>query len=62
MSTEMEVYGWVADPARQMITIKVSNQLESGRQYKILMKFVAILNNELRGFYRSSYEENGVIK
>jgi hypothetical protein len=26
------------------------------------MNFVAVLNNELRGFYRSTYEEDGVTK
>ena len=36
--------------------------LTSGKQYKISMDFTAELNNDLRGFYRSTYEEDGVSK
>ena len=47
---------------REIITIHLKKQLVVGRKYKISMKFISILNDELRGFYRSTYEENGVQK
>ena len=47
---------------REIITFQTSSPLTAGRQYKISMKFISILNNDLRGFYRSSYVENGVTK
>jgi aminopeptidase N len=47
---------------REIITINLKTALTVGKKYKISMKFVSILNDELRGFYRSTYEENGVTK
>jgi aminopeptidase N len=47
---------------REIITINLKTSLVDGKTYKISMKFVSILNDELRGFYRSTYEENGVTK
>lgn len=47
---------------REIITINLKTPLTVGKTYKISMKFVSILNDELRGFYRSTYEENGVQK
>ena len=45
-----------------MITIQTAVQLEEGKSYKVAMNFTAVLNNKNRGFYRSSYVENGVTK
>lgn len=50
------------DTYREMILIKTSQPLEAGKTYAISMKFISYLNNELKGFYRSSYVENGVTK
>lgn len=47
---------------RELITIQVSQPLTVGRQYRITMKFISILNALLAGFYRSSYVENGETK
>ncbi|KAI9551545.1 hypothetical protein GHT06_021878 [Daphnia sinensis] len=47
---------------RELITIQVSRPLTVGRQYRITMKFISILNALLAGFYRSSYVENGETK
>lgn len=47
---------------REIITFEVTPPLVAGRQYKIVMYYEAILNDALRGFYRSSYVENGVTK
>lgn len=47
---------------REMITIQTGTQLEEGKRYKISMKFNSLINEEKRGFFRSSYEEDGVKK
>lgn len=47
---------------REVVTIQTAGKLTAGKHYKISMDFVSILNDELRGFYRSSYMENGVRK
>ncbi len=47
---------------REIITIQMKDNLMAGKQYRISMNFVSFLNSDLRGFYRSSYEENGVTK
>ena len=50
------------DDARQMVTIHLDFELVPQTRYKILLSYVAQLKDELRGFYRSSYEENGLTK
>jgi aminopeptidase N len=47
---------------REIVTITLKKVLVVGKTYKISMKFTSYLNDELRGFYRSKYEENGVTK
>lgn len=47
---------------KQTISIDLLDELEPGKQYKISMKFIAILNDNRRGFYRESYIENNVTK
>jgi aminopeptidase N len=47
---------------RETITIQVAQPLRPNRDYKVSMKFISFLNDELRGFYRSSYVEDGVTK
>lgn len=47
---------------KQTISIGLLDELEPGKRYKISMKFIAILNEEARGFYRASYIENNVTK
>ena len=47
---------------RQFITVQVASPLLVGQQYKISIKFVSILSALMRGFFRSSYVENGVTK
>ena len=48
----------------ETITIQVGPPgLLAGKQYKLSMSFVSILNDELRGLYRSTYvDENGDTK
>ncbi len=47
---------------RGMITITTADQLLPNMKYKITIQYTSVLNNLSRGFYRSSYEENGVTK
>lgn len=47
---------------REIVTIHLTEVLKPGAVYKISIDFISKLNDELRGFYRSSYEENGVKK
>ena len=47
---------------REMIEIRTKTALVEGNRYKISMDFTSYLNDKLRGFYRSSYMENGVRK
>lgn len=58
--TIRKVYDQQVD--REIITIEMDKDLVVGKQYKIAIKFIAILNTDLRGFYRSSYEEDGKTK
>ena len=37
----------------------LGEELEEGDVYFISMEFQGILNDQLRGFYRSSYKEDG---
>lgn len=49
----------------ETITIQVQGRpgLLAGNQYTLSISFVSILNDELRGLYRSPYlDENGVTK
>lgn len=62
-SSPMAVSGFVDDQkTHETITIQTAVMLKAGQKYKVSMKFVSYLNEELRGFYRSSYEENGITK
>ncbi|XP_032798708.2 aminopeptidase N [Daphnia magna] len=47
---------------REIITINLKKPLVVGSTYKISMKFISYLNEDLRGFYRSTYVENNVTK
>lgn len=59
----LEVANFIDDQTtREMIEIQTKNELVEGNRYKISMNFVSYLNDQLRGFYRSSYMENGVKK
>ncbi|XP_067128251.1 aminopeptidase N-like [Centruroides vittatus] len=44
------------DEKRQFFIIKLDRPLKSGKKYTISMKYLGNLNDQLAGFYRSSYE------
>lgn len=48
--------------ATEFLTVTTREQLVAGQQYRLDMNFTSYLNSELRGFYRSTYTENGVTK
>ncbi|KAG8235173.1 hypothetical protein J437_LFUL015479 [Ladona fulva] len=39
------------------LIIKTAEELKAGSKYRIQMQFIALLNDHLEGFYRSSYED-----
>uniref|UniRef100_A0A1B6CLC6 Aminopeptidase n=1 Tax=Clastoptera arizonana TaxID=38151 RepID=A0A1B6CLC6_9HEMI len=45
------------DVAGQFFIIKTSNVLEAGKQYTVDIKYIGKLNDQLLGFYRSSYND-----
>ena len=58
----MTISSILEDKSREFLIISTNAGLLAGRQYRLAMTFLSILNDELRGFYRSSYTEKGVIK
>lgn len=50
------------DKSREFVTVTTSPSLIVEHQYRLSMTFTSYLNDELRGFYRSSYTENGSTK
>ncbi len=47
---------------REIVTIKIATELDATKQYTISISFRSTLNGDLRGFYRSSYVDNGTKK
>jgi len=58
----LSVIDTMEDIVHETLTIHLGETLVKGTQYRISMKFVSVLNDQLRGFYRSSYVENGIEK
>nr|WAK99422.1 aminopeptidase N 12 [Spodoptera frugiperda] len=50
------------DVPRNFHILTLGSSLEVGKQYILSIKYTVILNDNLHGFYRSSYEEKGVKK
>lgn len=53
---------FVLDDDKQRITFKLADNLVAGSECKLFIKFKGILNDQMAGFYRSSYTENGETK
>ena len=63
MSTENKVLGHEFDLERYFYVMHLENDLQVGSSIRLSMNFISILNNELNGFYRSSYkDESGATK
>ena len=59
---KLTVDGIDYDTDREFLTIRLSpneETLAKGRNYTLSMEFVGVLNDQLKGLYRSSYTENG---
>ncbi|XP_053604252.1 aminopeptidase N [Plodia interpunctella] len=50
------------DVARQFHVVSVAETMKAGQQYVLNITFVGILNDNLHGFYRSSYEDKNVTR
>ena len=44
------------DDDREFYIIKIDQTIEKGKVYRISMDFVSALNDNLKGFYRSSFK------
>jgi aminopeptidase N len=58
----MTISSILEDRSREFLIISTNTGLVAGRQYRLAMTFISILNDELRGFYRSSYTEKDAVK
>ena len=52
----------IVDDVHQMVIISIGTQLMAGSKYRVAMNFISYMTDNLVGFYRSSYIENGVRK
>lgn len=50
------------DLPRQFHILRLKESLKQGQQYVLNITYTGILNDNLHGFYRSSYEENNITK
>ncbi|XP_068631133.1 aminopeptidase N [Battus philenor] len=57
---EIKVIQRTEDVARQFQILKLDEPLIAGKQYYLNISYTGILNDNLHGFYRSSYEEKKV--
>lgn len=58
----MGISGVIEEQADQFLIIFPDTLLERGNWYKLSIEFTSLLRDDLRGFYRSSYLENGQVK
>lgn len=59
---DIKVLKRIEDPRRNFNTVVLKERLEAGKKYVMNISFSGILNDNLHGFYSSSYEENGIKK
>lgn len=52
---------WLEVPT-QYLVVQLSSRLQAGSTYELFTEFVGELSDDLGGFYRSEYEEDGVEK
>lgn len=58
----IEMADFTNEPKQDFIIINLQESLQPSNQYYINIKFKGVLNNLLRGFYRSSYTESKVTR
>jgi hypothetical protein len=47
------------DKKRQFVHFFLSDDMVKGKEYRLFMEFTGSLKTDLKGFYLSSYKENG---
>ena len=52
---------WLEVPT-QYLVVQLKSSLQAGGMYELYTEFVGELSNDLGGFYRSEYTEDGVKK
>lgn len=58
----IEVLDRIEDAPRHFQVLNLRSTLEVGKEYVLNISYTGILNDNLNGFYRSSYQDNGVMK
>ncbi|XP_065203828.1 aminopeptidase N-like [Planococcus citri] len=53
---EVEIYGTSEDKERQFFILHFDHYLEKDSQYRVFIRYDGIINDNLQGFYRSSYK------
>ena len=53
----IDIVGHEFDEDREFYILKLGKKIEKGNHYQISIDFVSELNDELRGFYRSTYKD-----
>lgn len=53
---EVEIYGTSEDKERQFYILHFDHKLEKDAQYRVHIQYVGNINDNLQGFYRSSYK------
>lgn len=59
---EIDASTYEFDEEKQRVSFKVSKELQVDDDASLYIKFKGILNDQMAGFYRSSYEEDGKTK
>lgn len=61
--SQVEIEGFSYDTVRQFFIINLKTALTPGNQYNVSIQYLGLLNDDMAGFYRSSYkDENGTTK
>ena len=55
----VNVVNMTEDKKRQFVHFFLSDDMVKGKEYRLFMKFTGPLKTDLKGFYLSSYKENG---
>jgi hypothetical protein len=59
---EIKIVRKLEDEPRQFHILILAETLKAGKQYVLNITYTGILNDNLHGFYRSSYEENNITR
>lgn len=54
---QVEIKSQHYDPVRQFYVAQMEEKLMKGKRYTLQMEFLAYLNDQLYGFYRSTYKD-----